>query len=423
MEVSGLSSISGLDVNGIVSSAVQLRTNQLNSPIQNRIQQYSNNISGLGTLSSYLSKFKDTLTESTNFSVNKTQNEYSSKNDTEGVYVETTDDVSEDEFDIEVVQTAQKSKVTSKFSRDFANNFHSGTINFDLGDNNKFSVTVNAGDSLETIRRNINESNPFGMSATLVNSSSGYVLSLNSDFDFTMDFEGDLKQDFENVVQTRTEKRPAIIKVNGVELQSETNDFDGVQGLKIHANFASNLHVAVTQDNKGQEKQITDFVDNFNKMIDGISSLTKRNTYTDGVSNNDGGLLAGNSNVNRIRDEIKNTIGNEFLDLGISFDKTGKLQYKSTDLSFAEKQERIKEMFSKMEGVIDEYLGNDSIINKEKESINNMIATENKRLEKNNINIQKYQDMMYRKYNNLDNMIQNANTSIQMINSLFSSGN
>ena len=423
MEISGLSSISGLDVNGIVSSAVQLRTNQLNSPIQNRIQQYSNNISGLGTLSSYLSKFKDTMTESTNFSVNKTQNEYSSKNDTEGVYVETTDDVSEDEFDIEVVQTAQKSKVTSKFSRDFSNNFHSGTINFDLGDNNKFSVTVNAGDSLETIRRNINESNPFGMSATLVNSSSGYVLTLNSDFDFTMDFEGELKQDFENVEQTKTEKRPAIIKVNGVELQSDTNDFDGVQGLKIHANFASNLHVAVTQDSKGQEKQISDFVGNFNKMIDGISSLTKRNTYTDGVSNNDGGLLAGNSNVNRIRDEIKNSIGNEFLDLGISFDKTGKLQYKSTDLSFAEKQERIKEMFSKMEGVIDEYLGNDSIINKEKESINNMIATENKRLEKNNINIQKYQDMMYRKYNNLDNMIQNANTSIQMINSLFSSGN
>jgi flagellar hook-associated protein 2 len=318
-----------------------------------------------------------------------------------------------------VKQLHENAKISHKFSRDFTNHFRSGTINFDLGDNKSFSITVNADDTLEAIRRNINENNPFGLTASLVNSSSGYVLTLNHGQDFDISFGGELAEDFAQAEQTRTNAKKAIIEVNGNEIESDTNDFNQISGLEIHANFVSESHVQVRKDESGLDKDINDFVSKFNSMLSAIDSLGKRNTYTDGVSNNDGGSLAGNSSLRRMKDDLKNTIGNEYMDLGLEFDKNGQLTYKDKGLSFSEKREKLEEVLEKMKIKVDEYLGNDSFISKEKERLNNDISDANSRLQRNNIYIQKYQDTITKQYSKLDSMIQTANTQIQMINNLF----
>lgn len=412
-------SLSGLDVSSIVSASVSAKTNSMNGSIQTKIQSYNNSLSGLGMLSSYMSNFSSTLETKDNYSVSKSLTENSGKNDLYGFDVEATEGANEDHFNIKVKQTAEKAKTTYKFNRDFSNNFHSGTINFDLGNNQKFSITVNSGDSLASIRRNINENNPFGITASLVNSSSGYVLSLNYDYDFDISFTGDLRNDVEGTEVEKVNTKPAIIEVNGNEIQSSTNDFDQVEGLKIHANFASEGTVQVSKDKKSQDTQIKDFVDNFNGLLNNLDSLAKRNTYTDGQSNNDGGLLAGNSSVRRIKEDLKNTIGNEFTNLGLSFDKNGKLQYKETNISFEEKQSKIQEVFEKMKDSIDKYLSEDSIISKQKEQINNSIKDANNRLERNNVYIEKYKNMIEKKYSKLDSLLSAADSQIQLINNLF----
>lgn len=416
-------SLNGLDISSIVTSAVQMKTSQMNSAVQNKIQKYNNSLSGLGTLSSYMSTFQDkikTAKETSNYNINKTLTDNSGNNDTYGIDVKATDTVSEDELDIKVKQLAEKSKITHKFNRDFTNNFHSGTINFDLGNDKKFSVTVNAGDSLAKIRQNINENNPYGVTASLVNSSSGYVLTLNNDYDFSMSFDGDVANDFAQSEVTNTEAKPAIMEVNGVEIQSDTNYFDQVEGLEIHANYVSESHVSVSRDTDKQKENIDNFVDDFNNLLNSIDKLGKRNTYTDGVSNEDGGLLAGNSSLKRIKEEFKNTIGNQYSEFGLSFDRYGKLQYEENDdLTFSEKQEKIDEIFDKMSAVIDKFLEEDSEIEKQKESINNALDDANAKLERNNVYIQKYEDMMNKKYSNLDSIISNGNTKISLISSLF----
>lgn len=408
-------SFSGLDLNSIVTASVQAKTTSMNSGIQNKIQTYNNSLSGLGKLSSYMSSFSDSLQTKDNFSVNKTLTEGSGKNDLYGFDVETTKDANEDQFNIKVKQVAEKAKTTYKFSRDFTDNFHSGTIDFDLGDNKRFSITVNSGDSLASIRRNINENNPYGVSASLVNSSSGYVLTLNYDYNFDVSF-GDLVNDVE--VQKQNAK-PAIIEVNGNEIQSDSNDFDQIEGLKIHANFVSEGNVQISKDKKSQDEQINDFVNNFNNLINQLDGLSKRDTYTDGKSNNDGGLLAGNSSIRRIKDDLKNTLGNQFNDLGLSFDRHGKLQYKETEMSFSEKQAKIEEMFKVMKDSVDKYLEDDSIISKQKEQINDSINDANSRLERNNVYIEKYKEMITKKYSKLDSLLSASNAQIQMLNNLF----
>jgi flagellar hook-associated protein 2 len=411
-------SFSGLDLNSIVTASVQAKTTSMNSGIQNKIQTYNNSLSGLGKLSSYMSSFSDSLQTKDNFNVNKTLTEGSGKNDLYGFDVETTKDANEDQFNIKVKQVAEKAKTTYKFSRDFTDNFHSGTIDFDLGDNKRFSITVNSGDSLVSIRRNINENNPYGVSASLVNSSSGYVLTLNYDYDFDVGFNGDLANDIDAEVQKQNAK-PAIIEVNGNEIQSDTNDFDQIEGLKIHANFVSEGNVQISKDKKSQDEQINDFVNNFNNLINQLDGLSKRDTYTDGKSNNDGGLLAGNSSIRRIKDDLKNTIGNQFNDLGLSFDRHGKLQYKETEMSFSEKQAKIEEMFKVMKDSVDKYLEDDSIISKQKEQINDSINDANSRLERNNVYIEKYKEMITKKYSKLDGLLSASNAQIQMLNNLF----
>lgn len=423
--------LSGLDVNSIVTTAVKAKTTSMNSNIQKQIAQYNNNLSGLGQLSSYLSSFRETLTqESDNYTVTKSLTQNSDKNDTYGIDVKTTKDVSDylsDDLDVKVKQLHENAKITHKFSMDFSNHFHSGTINFDLGGKN-FSITCDTDDTLEVIRRNINENNPFGITASLINSTSGYVLTLNHSNDFTMRFDGDIAQDFENTVQSTSHAKKAIIEVNGNEIQSNSNDFDQIAGVQIHANFVSESHVQIRKDEKSLDGDIQNFVNKFNSMISAIDSLGKRNTVTDGVQNNDGGVLAGNSYLRRVKDDLKNTIGVEFMDLNLEFDKDGKLKIEdgvygvNGELSFSEKKRMLEELFDKMKIKVDEYLDGDSFISKEKNRMNDNISDANERLTRNNAYIQKYQDTVIKKYSKLDALIQNANNNIQLINNLFSSG-
>lgn len=400
-------SMTGLDIQSIVTSSVNLKTQQMNSPIQTKIQSYNNSLSGLGKLSSLLSSFSDSMKKGDEFDVQKNLASKSGKNDLYAADVKTNKDASEDEYNIEVVQTHKKAKITSRFSRDFSNNFRSGTINFDLGDDKKFSVEVQAGESLAQIRKNINDNNPFGVSATLVNSTSGYVLTLNSDFDFDISFGGDLSEDFGDLEKQQSQQ--AIIRVNGEEMRSDTNTFTGIEGLEITANFEGNLQAKV-QKNSTNKEAIDNFVKNFNALMDNIDALGKRSTITDGVSNNDGGLLAGNSSLRLIKDKLKNSIDFE----GLEFDRYGKLQYKG------DYETDITEQFDKTKEVIDEFLSKDSIISKEKDMVNDALKDANERIQRNNTYIQKYQDAITKKYSKLDELIQNTNARIQMINDMLS---
>lgn len=385
---------SGMDFESIISASLEAKRAQLESQTTTKKEEANVELSGVGQLKSALESFQSTLqafTEDNAFNTRKITIDQPS--DTTYFTVSAEDDVSNMYHDIIVEQLSSSQKITRNFKiGENDNAFQAGKLTFDLGKDEEgnartFSIDIEEGDTLELIRKKINE-NDYGLTANYVKTENGYQLTLDtgttgsdnnylkvtaepdpssgtagandtltdaegnklqslSQFAFPDDAADDDAADIDRWAVTAA--KDAIIKVDGNRIRSDSNTFEGqISGItltvnKVSAkdddgNFEANS-LTIEEDYSAMATKMQNFVSSYNSLMSTLDSLYEHNTYTDGENNYDGGYLAGNATVRALRNQLQNivssfgvseTTGQSIYNMGLSFEKDGTLELDST---------------------------------------------------------------------------------------------
>lgn len=485
--ITSLGVASGNDFSSIVEELVSLKKTSVTRQTTKRSNANTIELSGVSTLKSALSTFQSTITAFTDNSNVFNGHKVTTTQGTTSVFsVETTDDCANTSFDLGVIQTAKGEKLTQKFNTadGFQNSFSAGTLTIsqgtdDDGNAKSFTVEVKEGDTLETIRKRINSNNELGITASLVQTSNGFSLSLSSsttgdDADpitISVDSEDSEGHDSLSALTrssddlgswTQTQKaQDAVITVDGEEVRSSTNTFsDGqIAGLKITVNQLSEAatendsNVVTTSDGKSVKTynvkvaddydslstKMQSFVTGFNTLMTSLTKLSASNTYTDGESNEDGGDLAGDASVRSIKSQLTSMVtrfgtteeGLSIFDLGITYNKDGTLSFSSTDFTEAMEKhpsavkslltDKDTGLFSKMDSYLDDYTETSGILDQRTDSLNKEKTRIEEQQERDTDTIEKYQEMLTQKYSNLDTLMANYSSSLSSLTSVLSS--
>jgi flagellar hook-associated protein 2 len=491
--ITSLGVASGNDFSTIVEELVSLKTTQVTRQTTQRANANTIELSGVSELKSALSTFQSAITAITDdteaFNVHSITTTQSSSNKIFSVTA--ADDISNTNFDLAVTQVAKAEKDVKKFSTDdgFNNSFEAGTLTFDLGDDETFTVDVDDGDTLEEIRNKIND-NSYGVTASLVKTSSGYTLSISggttgddatpititssAENDSTPDGRDSLSSlaidpdsDYTDQGWTHTDAQDAVIEVDGEEVRSSTNKFEGVvAGLDIEVYQVSETasdtdtntttitngtddtsddttvktyNVDVSTDSSASAEKMQNFVDAYNTMISTLTSLSASNTYTDGESNEDGGDLAGDASVKSIMSSLQNMItrfsksdgGMTIFDMGLTFNDDGTLSFSSSDFEeametnanavnnlFADDEDGL---LSKMDTYLDAYTETSGILDQRTARLNEEKSDIEYQQDEDQATIDAYEAMITEKYSNLDTLMANNSSSLSSLTSVLSS--
>ena len=353
MAITSAGAGSGIDLESVISASVAARKAQLQQPIT--IKQNSTNItlSGIGQLKSSLSAFTDILdTLSKPGAFNKRAINITQDKDDPVLAVESKSGTSNGQYNITVNKLATTSRQEGIFDSSTAVLVtQDGQLTFKAGDK-EFTVDVKAGDTLQTIRKRINnDGDNFGLSANIVNTADGKA-KLVIDSGVSGDGKDlvisgsttELQNEFTNKMAQTQQASSAEILVDGNELKSDTNVFDDViQDLKLtvlrvsdtdsNGDLKSNK-VDITTDKTSVQETVQKFIDGYNALQEKLSGLGKRNSIVGGVRQDDGGALAGDSTTRAISNFMSNlittpsdtsTIYSTIFEMGIKMDNKGQL--------------------------------------------------------------------------------------------------
>lgn len=149
----------------------------------------------------------------------------------------------------------------------------------------------------------------------------------------------------------------AVFSVNGVEVTRSTNAVDDViDGVtfNLYDTTSGNARLSLSRDTSAVKTKVQDLVSTYNSFVDSMNVLADAKSSVDIY----GGALAGDSLLRSVREELRNLlIGDSssagadikaLRDLGVSFDRYGKLQITETklDAALANHFDQVVTMFS-----------------------------------------------------------------------------
>ena len=466
---------SGIDLESVISASVAAKKSQLQQPITTQQTNTQITLSGVGQLKSAISTFTTALdTLSATGAFNKRSVNITQSTDNPVLQVETKTDTANGQYNITVNQLAATSRLESSFASSTTSLVNKdGTLTFKAG-TKSFSVDVKAGDTLQNIRSKINSSGDnFGLSANIVNASdgtaklvidsgisgSGNDLSITSSggdgtdlsvFNYTPGSTPTIKSSGSSTVgggmiQTQL-AASAKIDVDGNTVTSDTNVFDDkIQGLKITAlrtsdkdtngNLTSNK-VAVTTDTSSIQTMVQKFIDGYNSFFSQTTALGKRNTIVSGVSQNDGGSLAGDSMPRAVRNLATNTIlaqstqssvFSTIFELGVSMDNSGKLSLNSDKFKTAldKNFDQVVALFggsngiaASISGALKDYTKTGGLISIRQDSLNTTLRTLSDKQTNVTDQLTKYETTLRQQYGNLDSLLANMKKSASYLTAL-----
>lgn len=464
--ISSLGVGSGLDLESIVTQLTDLQRTQKKKPVENKKTLKEAEVSGLSSLKSTLTSFQDVLKGiKDGSSTNKRSVITNLPSENPAFSYETTSSITNCTHDIAVEQLAQGSKLKGVASGFFSETIEgkttyrsssAGTVSFSLGsgdDAKTFSVDIGKNDSLETICKKVNEAdgNP-GVTLNYIVDSSGNVnffaessetgdgkdLRLSGDTEI-LGFTGDGAS---NEVQ---KAQNAIMVIDGVSVTSATNEFnDQVSGLKLTAKevsaknedgtYATN-NIKVSEDKSGLKSTLNSLVSAFNNVLSECTKLGKRDTYTDGANNYDGGNLAGDALTKNVQSSLKSVIqsfspetGETLYKYGISLDKKGELTLDSTkfdaaaDGNYESLISVFKDLATKLDDAAATYTKDKTgIIAQRSELAQSQIDTYNDKITQINEYLENYENRLRKKYTNLDTLLANMSSNLDYVSAIMSS--
>lgn len=501
--ITSAGSASGMDFESIIAATLEAKRAQLEKQTTTKKEESNIELSGVGKFKSALETFQTAL-EALNDAKGFNTRKITTSQPTENPYFTITakEDAANGSYDIAVKQLASTEKVSQNFTSD--TKFPAGKLtivlppdkNPDTGEvapdakNNIVEIDVPEGTTVAQLRRLINDkAGDYGITASIVETTSGSKLTIDSGLSgqqedgenpFTMSFavtdtgsefatngdklnysgSGNIPSDGKVGSWDVIEGKDAIITVDGEEVTSSTNTFDTqISGLELTVNRTTinndkttdpddpvydNYQVDITQDVDAIVTKVEAFITAYNTMISTLDSLGKRNTYTDGQNNYDGGELAGDSQLDSLTRQLQNMMtslkasGTDLYSVGLEVDDDGVFSLDSTKfkdgikdnfnaiVNLFSKKEDSKEddniddrgLIIRLDAVLEEYTKSNGILDEREEEINQTIKDLETEESENELYLEQYEEALRAKYANLDTTIAGYNNSLTYLSSV-----
>ena len=381
MTIQSLGVGSGLALDDLVQQLITAERKPKEDRLNAKEEQIEAEISGLGQIKSKLSDFKDTVDDlRSDNGINGREPTISNPSEDDDVLsAEASNSALRGSYEISVEQLAAGSRITTDAgaftsSSDSVLTSGTGSLSFDVGGADSFTIDVTAGMSLTALREKINGADDnFGVTANIIDTGTGagprLVFSSSetgegNDLVITND-TGVAELDrlsttggTANISAANIESaKNAIAYIDGIEVQSTSNKFENtIQNVSFDVNEVSpkdsvgdflTTKLDIGFDKEGLDKKIRDFVDNYNALIDEIGTLTR---YGESELEDDG-ALAGDSLLRGIQSGLasivsgsvsNSALGNLF-QVGIEVDSDGKLEVGTTDFGLGSGEDRLED--------------------------------------------------------------------------------
>ena len=381
MTIQSLGVGSGLALDDLVQQLLTAERQPKEARLNAKEERIEAEISGLGQIKSKLSDFKDAVDElrSDNGINGREPTITNPSEDNDVLSAEASNSALRGKYEVIVEQLAAGSRITTDdgaftSSSDAVLSSGTGSLTFDVGGSDSFTINVSAGMTLTQLREAINNADDnFGVTANIIDTgtSAGPRLVFSSsetgdgnDLVITND-TGAAELDrlsttggAGSISAANIESaRNAIAYIDGIEVQSSTNEFENtIQNVSFEVNevspkdaagdfLATKLNIGFDKD--GLDKKIRDFVDNYNSLIDEIQTLTR---YGESELEEDG-ALAGDSLLRGIQSGLASIIGDNvsssalggLFQVGIEFNDEGKLEIGTTDFGLGSGEDRLED--------------------------------------------------------------------------------
>jgi len=450
---------SGIDLESVISASLNARKAQLQQPITTKKTNTQITLSGVGQLKSAIASYVTTLKDMAKTDAfNKRAVNITQDKDNPILKVESKAGSSNGQYNI----TVNKLATTSKFEGTFDSSTDAlitedGTLTFKAGDKT-FSVDVKVGDSLQSVRKKINNNGDnFGLTANIINTSDGKaklvmdsgVSGTGKDLQISGSTPG-LSGFVSALQQVGDPASDAEIEVDGNKLTSATNTFDGtIMGLKLtilresdkdaDGNAKSNK-VDVTTDKNGIKTMVKSFIDGYNTLVSKADALGKRNSIVAGQSKDDGGALAGDSVTRSVVNQMSSILitpsdnSNVFdtiFQLGIKMDNKGVLSLDSEkfDEALDKNFEQVVAIFGGEKGVagqlaasLEDYSKTGGLLAQREDSLNSDLRTLVQKESDASAQLVKYEASLRARYGGLDTLLAKMNQSASYLSLINTSG-
>ncbi|NDW14662.1 flagellar filament capping protein FliD [Alteromonas genovensis] len=381
MTIQSLGVGSGLALDDLVQQLITAERKPKEDRLNASEEQIEAEISGLGQIKSKLSDFKDTVDDlrSDNGINGREPTITNPSEDDDVLSAEASNSALRGSYEISVEQLAAGSRITTDAgaftsSSDPVLTSGTGSLSFDVGGADSFTVDVTAGMSLTALREKINGADDnFGVTANIIDTGTGagprLVFSSSetgegndlvitndtgvAELDRLSTTGGTASISAANIESAKN----AIAYIDGIEVQSTSNEFENtIQNVSFDVNEVSpkdsvgdflTTKLDIGFDKEGLDKKIRDFVDNYNALIDEIGTLT---SYGESELEDDG-ALAGDSLLRGIQSGLasivsgsvsNSALGNLF-QVGIEVDSDGKLEVGTTDFGLGSGEDRLED--------------------------------------------------------------------------------
>ncbi|WP_265456765.1 MULTISPECIES: flagellar filament capping protein FliD [Aeromonas] len=446
---------SGLDLESVIAASVDAKKAQLLQPITTKKTNAQITLSGVGQLKSAIASFVTTLKAmSKDDAFNKRAINITQDKDNPVLKVESKAGASNGQYDISVEKLAKTSKFDGVFDKSTDPLItQDGVLTFKAGDKT-FDVDVKAGDTLQSIRKRINnDGDNFGLSVNIMNTSDGKsklvidsgISGAGKDLQITGNTT-ELTDNFISKLTQTQDARDAEITVDGSTLTSATNTFDGtIIGLKVTVlresdknadNTLKSNKVDVTTDKAGIKDMVKSFIDGYNTLVKKSGDLGKRSSIVAGVSQNDGGALAGDATTRAVINMMNGGITepsknsstfSSIFQLGVKMDNKGVLSLDSTKFDEAVEKnfDQVVAVFGgkdgvagKLAGQLENYSKTGGLLAKREDSLNSDLRDVNRKQLDVSAQLTKYEETLRARYGSLDSMLAKMNKSASYLNLL-----
>ena len=341
---------SGLDSETIVSKLVALEQQPI-TDLKTAKSGLQTKLSTFGKIQSYLDSLKSaatTLNSSTTW-----RGSTASSSSASLVQASSSTGSSPGSYSVSVSQLASGQMTASAALAASTSTLGAGTLNFDIGswnaDSSAFtasgstvSISVEATDTLETIRDKINAKDGLAVSASIVKDASGARLVLKSeDTGVSHGFRVQVSDDDGNDgdaaglsmlaydpaggagVMTRTQAgQNAKGTINGLAVESESNSLtdviDGVS-LSFGGVTTSAVSVTVTNDTDSMKGAVKDFVTAYNNLMGYLRDQTK---YVEGSTSTN---LQGDRTAIGLQQQVRSILSSSFGGAGSAFARAAEI--------------------------------------------------------------------------------------------------
>lgn len=459
MAITSAGAGSGLQLENVISASVEAKKAQLQQPIITKRNSTQITLSGIGQLKSSISAFTDILDKlSAPGAFNKRAINITQDKDDPVLKMESKSGGSNGQYNITVNKLAQTSRQEGVFDSSTAPLItQDGQLTFKAGDK-EFKVDVNAGDTLQDIRKSINSNGDnFGLSVNIVNTADGKAkLIIDSGVsgdgkDLTISGDNAELDIFSTgaagsaMSQTQPASSAEIV-VDGNVLKSDTNVFDDtIQDLKLtvlrvsdkdsNGDLKSNK-VDITTDKTSIQELVQQFVDGYNALQDKIGTLGKRSSFVGGVKQDDGGALAGDSTTRAISTFMSNLLVSPsessstystIFEIGIKMDNKGKLSLDKTKFGEAVDKnfDQVVALFGNEKGLagslskgLKEYTKSGGMLAQRTDTLNADLRSLGQKEVTSNAQLVKYEAALRAQYGSLDALLVKMNNSASALSAL-----